>query len=338
MKALNFAINYPLPQNHAELADSLAEKVRANASLSLLNVSDENLIQHRETVGRWLNVSPESITFGSGGHQILASIVSAFTKHGEAIACEEISYNGWLEICRSQGRRSIAIAMDELGMIPEALDAAASKEKIWGIFLMPSLHNPLSISMPLKRRESIRDICRKHDLWIIDDDAYRFLNPEKTEGFAHLYPEKTFWIHSFTKSLFPSLKTAVVSAPKSSLPALEGALRYRPSNLALPWIMDLMKSGRLDQVLTGKQEEARKRQTLAAEVLKGLSYDSFPTSFHLWMKVPAGWEPEGIQVMPGSKYTVDGRLIDRIRITLAGENEREKVKEGLENLARQLRQ
>lgn len=339
MRTLNFSINYPLPAGpHAGLVNSLAKKIQDNPQDVFKNVSNEKLVLFSEIAAKWMNVDSRCIAFGIGGHHILNSIVSGFTNPGDALASEEITYNGWLDICRNQGRRSIPIPRDSEGMIPEALDQAAAREKIWGIFLMPSLHNPLSTVMPLERRKAITDVCRKHGLWVIDDDAYRFLNPIPTPGFAHLYPEKTFWIHSFTKSLFPSLKTGMVFAPQSAIAALVTSLRYQPSSLTLPWIMDLMASGELDQILIGKQGEARLRQAMASEVLKDHSYETAPTSFHLWLKAPGSWEPHGISVVPGHRYYHGkGPAPEYVRITLAGETEIPTVHEGLRIIADQLR-
>ncbi len=339
MDTYNFALNYPLPTlSHAELMNSFAEKIKSDPLAALRNVTEEKLTEYQAQMASWLKVQPEQIAFGIGGHHIFSTIIQEFTLPGETMACEEITYNGWIEASKTLGRKIVSVKMDQDGMIPEALDEVAGKERIRGIFLMPSLHNPLCTVMPLERRKAIVEVCRRHELFIIDDDAYRFLNPSPPPSFAHLFPEGSFWIQSFTKSMFPSIKTGVVTAPAHTLTKLKTALRYQPPGLTLPWIMELITSGKMDEIILGKQEEARRRQAIASVVLKGIPYQTFPTSFHIWLEVPEGWLPKNINVMPAQRYFAGtGPAPSAMRLTLAGENDPARMRKGLEIFASQLR-
>jgi DNA-binding transcriptional MocR family regulator len=339
MEPYNFALNYPLPNmSHADLIRTLADKLKSDPLSALRNVSEQKLNEYQTQMAKWLMVGPEQIAFGIGGHQIFSTIIQEFTLPGETMACEEITYNGWIEASKTLGRKLVSVKMDKEGMLPEALDEIAGKERIRGIFLMPSLHNPLNTIMPLERRKAIIEVCRRHELFVIDDDAYRFLNPNPPPSFAHLYPEGSFWIQSFTKIMFPSIKTGVVSAPPQSVLKLRSALRYQPPGLTLPWIMELILNGKMDEIIRGKQDEAKRRQATAAEILKGIHYQTFPTSFHLWVEVPEGWLPQNINVMPALRYFAGrGKAPSATRLTLAGESDPARMKEGLELFVSQLR-
>lgn len=339
MENFNFSLNYPLPTlPYADLVGTLAQKLKDDPMAALRNVPEEKLVVFQKQMAEWLRVSSEQIAFGIGGHHIFSTIIQEFTLPGEALACEEITYNGWIEASKALGRKIVSVKMDKNGMIPEALDEIAGNERIRGIFLMPSLHNPLNIVMPLERRQAIVDVCRRHEIFIIDDDAYRFLNPNPPPSFSHLYPEGSFWIQSFTKILFPSIKTGVVAAPAQTLSKLRAALRYQPPGLTLPWIMELISTGTMDKIIGGKQDEAKNRQKIATEVLKGIPYQTYPTSFHLWLEVPEGWLPKEISVMPAVRYFAGkGAVPGAMRITLAGESDPLKMRKGLESFATQLR-
>lgn len=339
METYNFALNYPLPTlSHADLMGTLADKIKRDPLSALKNVSEEKLKEYQLQMASWLKVGPDQIAFGIGGHHIFSTIIQEFTLPGETLASEEITYNGWIEASKALGRKIVPVKMDDQGMIPEALDEVAGKEKIRGIFLMPSLHNPLNIIMPVERRKAIVEVCRRHELFIIDDDAYRFLNPNPPPSFAHLFPEGSFWIQSFTKIMFPSIKTGVVAAPPQALTRLRTALRYQPPGLTLPWIMELITSGKMDEMILGKREEARRRQAVAKGLLKDLHYQTTPTSFHLWLEVPEGWLPQNISVMPAIRYFAGTHSApSAMRITLAGEHDPARMKKGLEEFVSQLR-
>jgi len=278
MSYFDLLYNYPLLGPEAgEIVSSLSQHIAGESVAATRFTPVEGLLQHRSLAAKWLSSSncsirPEQIAFSVSGHHALTAILLSHTKAGQAIACDPITYNGWINICRHTERRPVAIAGDDLGMLPEALDEAAKKESLWGVFLMPSLHNPMTTVMPIERRRALVEVCRKHGLWVIDDDAYRFLNPKAAESFAHLYPEKSFWIQSLTKPLFASIKTAFIVAPEKSIAALTEGLRcagHQPSLLTMPWVLNFVSSQKLDSVIKLKLSEAEKRQAFTQEILQG---------------------------------------------------------------------
>ena len=51
--------------------------------------------------------------------------------------------------------------MDELGLVPEALAAAARQRGARVLVVSPNLHNPTAILMPIERREAIVAVARE---------------------------------------------------------------------------------------------------------------------------------------------------------------------------------
>ena len=43
------------------------------------------------------------------------------------------------------------------------------------LYLVPNGQNPVSYIAPLERRQALYHICRKHDLMIVEDDPYFYL-------------------------------------------------------------------------------------------------------------------------------------------------------------------
>lgn len=347
--------NYPLPgDSTTELIQSLTSRISKDPFLASKFLPLDVIGEYHDRAAQWLSfpnykINANTISFGVSGHQLLLSILLGFTKEGSQIACEPVTYNGWINIVKLTHRKNIVIPMDQFGMIPEALDEAASKNSIWGIFLMPSLHNPCATVMPLERRQAIVKICRKHNLFIIDDDAYRFLNPEPLPSFAHLMPEKTFWIQSLTKPLFPSLKTAFIVTPEKHIPTLNSVIRasaHSPSPLTLPWAVEFINSKEFGELMTLKKEEAIRRQEIASAELNGFTYQTIPTSFHIWLELPKKWNSlraaealmnVGVGVVPGMNYSANGtESVPAIRIALSGEAEKSRVTQGLRIVRRVL--
>lgn len=352
---IDLVYNYPAPGPRGrELIQDLAATLLSDAEGATRYLPVDGLPEHRRLCAEWLSradavIAPERVAFGVSGHQLLAAILLSSSPAGACIACDPITYNGWLNLVRHTGRKALAVAGDEHGMSPEALDDAASREPIWGVFLMPSLHNPCSTIMPIARREAIADVCRRRGLFVIDDDAYRFLNADAGPSFAHLIPERAFWLQSLSKPLFASIKTAFLVSPLDAVARVRDALRvtgHQPSALTLPWVLSLVASGRLDGLIVEKRAEARRRQALVGPALAGLTTHSTPDAFHVWVELPKGWTAdsataallaEGAAVVSGAAYSTTGAETSAIRIALAGEVERECVAEGLRRVGVVLR-
>ena len=71
----------------------------------------------------------------------------------------------------------VGVAMDEEGILPDALRAACKEYKPKAVYLIPTLHNPTTATLGPDRRKIIADIIRRNGLFLIEDDAYGLLEP-----------------------------------------------------------------------------------------------------------------------------------------------------------------
>lgn len=126
-----------------------------------------------------------SLTVGSTG--ALDAAFRMFCQRGDYILMEKFSYVGAIEAARPLGIRMAGIDMDDDGLSPVHLDTVLSEwspaergaRKPFLLYLIPTGHNPCGITQSLKRRKDIYAVAEKHDLYIVEDDPYYFLQFEK---------------------------------------------------------------------------------------------------------------------------------------------------------------
>ncbi|KAJ2904803.1 uncharacterized protein MKZ38_007159 [Zalerion maritima] len=103
---------------------------------------------------------------------------------GDGMITDEFAFSTALETARPIGINVAGVPMDEEGMIPKDLDSRLerwSEEKEGGnkkpkvLYTVPTGHNPTGGTMSKERREAIYKVAQKHDLIIIEDDPYYFL-------------------------------------------------------------------------------------------------------------------------------------------------------------------
>lgn len=106
-------------------------------------------------------------------HALLVAI-SSLSKSDDVVLCESFCYPGIISLAHSMGRRLRAVAMDEHGIIPDALRAACLEHRP-SLLVCVTTHQPDQPIMPHARRQAIAEIAREFDLFIVDDDIYGFL-------------------------------------------------------------------------------------------------------------------------------------------------------------------
>ena len=67
------------------------------------------------------------------------------------------------------------LPMDEDGILPDAFAEACERLKPKALYLNPTLQNPTTLTIPVRRREEICAVARKYHVPIVEDDAYGFI-------------------------------------------------------------------------------------------------------------------------------------------------------------------
>lgn len=148
----------------------------ANGSAHLLRFITEHVeLVHNPPYADWA-------TFLScGATPATEAAFRIFCNRGDTILAEQYTYPGTLESAALNGVKVQGIEMDEDGLRADALDevlsswddARSSKPRV--LYTIPTGQNPTGVSQSLERRRAIYDVAEKHDLIIIEDDAYYFL-------------------------------------------------------------------------------------------------------------------------------------------------------------------
>jgi len=296
----------------------------------------------RVRAAKWLGVAPERAWIVCGGHHgTLVSLLVAGLG-GKTIAVEEITYTAILEQGKMLGMTLVACAYDGEGMTPEALREACKREKVSGVFLMPTVHNPLGIVAGLARRKAIVEVAREFDLVVLEDDAYGFMEPDAAANYAELAPERTFYVRGLSKNYAPQTRTGFVVCPERFVGEMENVIKNTTTGTSLVHnvaSMALIEDGTLERVMEAKRVEGARRNALGREILGEVAGVGARCAWHLWVSLPEGLTAaeaqricleRGVMVSGAAGFTAPGVEVPRaLRIGMGGEVERSRVEEGL---------
>ncbi|KAL4803477.1 pyridoxal phosphate-dependent transferase [Aspergillus unguis] len=133
-------------------------------------------------------------------------------ERGDYILMEEYTFSSAQETALPQGVKVAPVRMDEQGLLPEALDEVLSNwdEKARGarkpfvLYTIPTGQNPTGATQSAERRKEIYKVSQKHDLYIIEDEPYYFLQMQPYTGANSESVPPPASHEEFLESLIPS--------------------------------------------------------------------------------------------------------------------------------------
>ena len=258
----------------------------------------EGLGSARSAASRWIRdrheleaASAGNLIQTNGGQHGLSLLLQTLCASGDTVLCEAATFHGLKLIARAAALKLQGIGLDSEGLVPEALERAivATGSKV--LYTVPTLQNPTAATMSAGRRREIAAIARRHDLLLIEDDAYRAIaggSSPMPPALADLAPERTFYIASMSKSISPGLRLAFVLPPDSSwreriLNNIVATGYAPPAQNALvfaQWVED----GAIDAIFENVLEEMRIRTAIALRSLgDAVLKPGADQTLHVWL-------------------------------------------------------
>jgi 2-aminoadipate transaminase len=168
----------------------------------------------------------DDVIVTSGGMECIQLVCQALLDPGDVVAVEAPTYLGALMAFRAAEARIEALEMDGDGLVVEALEerlAAGVRPKF--LYLIPDFQNPTGRTMPLERRRALVDLCRRHDLLVFEDVAYRELSFDGASlpTLWSLAPDLVVQAGTFSKSFFPGVRLGWATGPSDVVAELAAA-------------------------------------------------------------------------------------------------------------------
>jgi DNA-binding transcriptional MocR family regulator len=214
------------------------------------------------------------------------------------------------------------------------------------VFLIPTLHNPTTITLGEQRRRDLAAVARRHNVLIIEDDVYRPLAADQPPSFANLEPELTIHVGGLSKCVAPGIRLGFVIAPRAIAGQVAASLRincWSISPLTALIATQILEDGTVERIVAAQQEELRHRQAMLSEVLGRFDIQSHPTSTHAWLRLPEPWRgagfartclQRGVAVLPGDAFAVGREPVQHgVRINVGAARSREDLRAALNTMA-----
>jgi 2-aminoadipate transaminase len=215
-----------------ELDEIAGRLVRDDAAVALQytpcegipSVRDYLVARQEQLQGRRPELSELIVT--SGGMECITLMCQALIDPGNTVAVEAPTYLAALMAFGRAEAETVAVEMDDDGLRVDALAerlSAGLRPKF--VYTIPEYQNPTGRTLPLERRHELVELCRRHELLILEDVAYRELSFDGTAlpTLWSLAPDIVLQAGTFSKSFFPGVRLGWAVGPPAVVAELAAA-------------------------------------------------------------------------------------------------------------------
>ncbi len=287
--------------------------------------------------------SPECIVPTLGVHAGVMAAISAATAPGDGIAFEHVTYSQLARSTRLIGRRTMLVASDEEGVIPEDFERLCAQRHPKMAFLMPTAQNPTLSVMPEARRRQIAAIAARHNVLLVEDDLYGAMTDDPTPLLSEFAPDRTFLVGGLSKSVAAGVRGGWVLCPPHFTDRVRIAHKMTTGGMSFMLAelgARLVLSGAAFAIRKRAISEINARLALAREALGGFDVASRPNIPFLWLALPEPWLSgtfknaafeQGVLIDDEDEFKA-GRteqVFHRARLGISAPRRREEVARGL---------
>ncbi len=303
-----------------------------------------------------IDASPEDVVVTVGSQQALDLVTRVFIDPGDVVIAEAPSYVGALGTFAAYQAEVVHVAMDEHGLVPEALRETIARVQAAGkrakfLYTVPNFHNPAGVSMAEERRDEVLEICQSSGLLVLEDDPYGLLGfdaPPTRAIRARGGEDDVLYLGSFSKTFAPGLRVGWVLAPhavREKLVLAAEAAVLCPPTFNQHVIADYLATQDWQGQVTAFRSMYRERRDAMLEALplqmpEGTTWTHPTGGFYVWVTLPGELDAKvllpravtaRVAFVPGTAFYADGSGRNHLRLSYCYP-EPDRIREGVRRL------
>jgi DNA-binding transcriptional MocR family regulator len=271
------------------------------------------------------DVDPAQVMVTNGSLEAGAMLFAHLVKPGTRVAVEQPTYDRTLLLLKQLGAELVPIPLEADGLEIGALESALADGPIEFVHVIPNAHNPAGCTLSVEKRRRLVELAAEHDFYIFEDDPYREL-PFEGEPLETMLSmdtgDKVIHASSFSKTVSPGVRVGYLVGPTEEIAKLSKHANEQyisPNMLAESIVLELCKSGVLDENITFVKGELKARCDALVEALR----EKIPEAvfvvpqggYFLWLDLAQGTDTkallaeakgEGVSFVAGPDFMMSG--------------------------------
>jgi DNA-binding transcriptional MocR family regulator len=270
----------------------------------------------------------------SGLQQALSLVARLFLDPGDTILLENLTYPGALGVFRSLQVNCIGLPLDTQGLCIDVLKRVLRHRNAKLLYTIPTFHNPTGTTMATERRVRLVDLCREHNLIILEDDYAHDLSFEGRES----VPLKAWdscggiiHVGSFSESMFPGIRLSWIVASEpiiERLSLLKQSSDLYTNRILQAALLEFCRRGYYERNVKRKRQVYKKRRDRMIETMKyqfpeEIRWQKPNGGLFQWVDIPPRLDAlsllletrkKGVVFAPDRMFAVEGWKRDGFRL------------------------
>lgn len=297
--------------------------------------TQETDLEAREAILEWLSevdtgpIDADHVVLANGAQNAcIMALLSILSGPAPVILTEDLAYPGVRHAARLLRAKVVGVAMDEHGIIPEALAAAYREHGGQVLVTAAEVHSPTTIKTPTARKQAIADVARALNLMIIDDDCHATVKSD-VPSYRAILPKQTYYVSSLTKSVSGALRFGFAVAPVGQgavLRQVAQSAHYGVSQPITDLCTRLIRTGDAAKVRTKVADAVAERVRQTVNKLGRWDIKWREDAPFVYLAMPHGWrassfmvacERRGVLVKPADEFALpDDRAPNAVRLAI----------------------
>ena len=345
----------------AELGEAVARLIREQGTQAMQYGSGQGEPFMREKIvevmaEEAIQAHADDIVVSCGSQQALDLVTRVFCDPGDVVLAEGPSYVGALGTFHAYQCEVVHIAMDDHGIIPDALAHAvvtlrAAGRKVKFLYTIPNFQNPTGLTYTQAVRERAAEILKAAGTPVIEDNPYGELrfHGEGGSSFATLLGEQCAAMGTFSKIVAPGMRIGWIACKQ---PELYAKLLAFKSTMDLhtnifgqmvlaQYLLDNDLDDQIEKIKEMYREKAEKMMACMAEDFPAdVKYTKPEGGMFIWATMPEGLKAvdvmeaaakKGVAVCPGDPFYEEDRDVRTMRINYSNSSD-EAIEKGIKIL------
>jgi DNA-binding transcriptional MocR family regulator len=317
MATISFARGVPAPEclPVEELADCARAALERDGRTILSYGPSPGYAPLREWIAERHGVDAGRIILTNGSLQGFVFLAQRLAR-GRRVLVERPTYDRPLKILREAGAQVEAVAMDDEGLDPDALEhALRNGDAPAFLYTIPTFQNPSGRTLSTERRRRVAELAVEHDLLVLEDDPYGLVRfeGEAPPALHELADGGRFaYSSSFSKTVAPGLRVGWFVLPdelERELEATATATYITPVLLGQATVHEFVSRGLFEPNLERVRGLLRVRRDAMLEALErelpNARWSRPDGGYFIWLELPtevAGAEAGGVTFVPGTDF------------------------------------
>jgi 2-aminoadipate transaminase len=303
---INFSGGFPDPELFPTdvLAGITARLLTAHADVALQYAPSQGIATTIAAVSDHLQQlegvrpSPGGVMITSGGIDAVTLIAKSMLDPTDVVLVEEPSYLGAVAGFAAFEATLRGVDADDDGLDVDALARLLDgglRAKL--LYTIPDYQNPSGYSLSTARRAQLVELCRRHNVLIVEDVAYRelgFVDGERRPSLWSLAPDHVVQIGTFSKTFFPGVRLGWAAGPPEVVAQLVVAKQNSDQcagALGQRMVEEFIRGGHFGAQVTRARALYRRRAELTVRALRAhmpsdVTWTEPTGGFFTWLHVP----------------------------------------------------